>query len=511
MGFFDIFKPGPTEVGNLRFAITEVEIWGKKTRVFKLVNVGPVENGVLEIPAKLKGKEVREINPNVFMNRTDIKVLKLPTYFSVYDINFKELPNLEKIEIYPVDGKQTYTTFLDGKVVASNDRGVFVVVPTFKGVLDLTGNLPGRPFLKVTLGEGQQVTKIKLGKYFYGGNFEEIFNNQPKVKLEIDPANEDLEYKDGTIYQLKKGNRVGVLYANKDSTVEHCVDESLKTKNKEDLSTVMYKDLAYLRKFKQIKCLKVPQSFVIFNKNSISELNIEELVIENKNAKLRQRAIHSCPLLKKITISGDFEICYDTTQLAQGGGNNAFWNLPALQEFVDLNPNEEHKMHYIENGILYLKSNGLHTLVKYPTGRPDKEVKIKEDVAFISGNAFEGALVEHVTFPEKLVSIGDCAFKESNIREIILPDSVTSIGNFAFYKPRNKIEKIVLPFKLNSVEQHAFEGINISYVSYRGLREWWPDIKKKISPIGNDILVGPNANVIPVVSSKAVSDYLNKK
>jgi hypothetical protein len=96
-------------------------------------------------------------------------------------------------------------------------------------------------------------------------------------------------------------------------------------------------------------------------------------------------------------------------------------------------------------------------------------------VASIGDSAFQGNLLESVSIPDSVVTIGSQAFADwgvnqglsiSTLRKVVLGDGVESIGAYAFRGAQ--ISEVNFPPKLTYLGHSAYEKSNVSRVSFSG-------------------------------------------
>ena len=490
MGLFDfLHKNKDVEMSGMKFRFAEETVQKKTERYYVLESIEGVEGEVLEIPEAIKKIPVKEIGEGAIKDKPNLKIVRLPSdCYAPKGIH--NCPNIERFE-FP-NGSRLYKTELDGKLIVgkgdpwSGVYGIVEVVPSFQGVLDLT-NYKGNIFFD--LGLGQKVSKIILGKSVTFWNAEKIAaikKNQPGIVFDIPADHYSYEYTDGTFY--RKHNtypRDLVFYADEESIVEPVILGG--PLRKEPLSTLRPIDLQDLKKIGHFKALRIPDGISVVQEGAISGLDIDELIFSHGFRDLGNRAVSNCPSLKVIHLTNRTRF--------PSNGNQVFYNLPSLEKFV-LDDASDSTAYSVDGAGALFIHNGA-TLYKFPTNSALRQYKIPETVNAIGERAFEGARIEEVEFDDNLHDIGTFAFKESNLKSLYISDFAKNIGSYAFYGLRNPLEKLSIPTGL-TIRENAFAKVKLThgFVTYRGTFEWWMESKKKISPAGNEILVGPDANVV---------------
>ena len=85
-------------------------------------------------------------------------------------------------------------------------------------------------------------------------------------------------------------------------------------------------------------------------------------------------------------------------------------------------------------------------------------IVIKDGVASVGNDAFEGCKVNSIIIPDSVTSIGDCAFWECGyLRSIEIPNSVKSLG-IAVFTGCDYLTRLDLPDGLTSIPDGTFQG-----------------------------------------------------
>ena len=69
--------------------------------------------------------------------------------------------------------------------------------------------------------------------------------------------------------------------------------------------------------------------------------------------------------------------------------------------------------------------------------------------------------------------------------KFVIPDSVLYVGAKAFMGAKN-LQSVTIPTSVTDVYHHAFDGCNLTSVSYSGTESEW--LKVQIDPLGNEAL-----------------------
>ena len=88
-----------------------------------------------------------------------------------------------------------------------------------------------------------------------------------------------------------------------------------------------------------------------------------------------------------------------------------------------------------------------------------KSIILGDSVTSICDYMFDGccSLIEKITLPNSIVSIGKYAFRYAGLSEITIPNSVTNMGDGAF-EWCWKLKSVTLPNSLTSIGNHAFKS-----------------------------------------------------
>ena len=91
-----------------------------------------------------------------------------------------------------------------------------------------------------------------------------------------------------------------------------------------------------------------------------------------------------------------------------------------------------------------------------------KELKGYSD-GYQNRSAFDGTAIKSLVLPKSLEKIGDATFyKMSILDDISIPENVTSIGHYAFYQ--TGLTSIDLPDNLKTIDRYAFTGTKLKKV-----------------------------------------------
>lgn len=168
---------------------------------------------------------------------------------------------------------------------------------------------------------------------------------------------------------------------------------------------------------------------------------IEAIIFPDSLVSIGEDSFSHCNRLVSVYLGKSFETF----------GNRAFQDCFELKE---INANKESEHFTSVDGIAYSKD--LSTLMYYPVGRDDKELKIPEGVKAIADYAFIGAArIKSVTLPTTLTDIGLRAFGECENLESVTILGATRIGDYAFINC-SKLSELNLSEGVSSIGQASF-------------------------------------------------------
>ena len=194
--------------------------------------------------------------------------------------------------------------------------------------------------------------------------------------------------------------------------------------------------------------------------------SIKTVEIQNEVTSIGNYAFENCKSLTSIEISsnvtiiGDdaFEYCTNLTSIeipssVTSIGSSAFLdctNLTSIEipssvtsvgyyafsectSLNSINVDKSNQKYSSEDGILFDKDK--KELIRYPTGKKEKEYNIPSSVTRIEWAAFSGCTsLTSIEIPSSVTSIGFAAFGScTNLTRIEIPSSVTRIGSSAFH------------------------------------------------------------------------------
>ena len=171
--------------------------------------------------------------------------------------------------------------------------------------------------------------------------------------------------------------------------------------------------------------------------------SIKTVEIQNEVTSIGNYAFENCKSLTSIEISsnvtiiGDdaFAYCTNLTSIeipssVTSVGYYAFSECTSLNS---INVDKSNQKYSSEDGILFDKDK--KELIRYPTGKKEKEYNIPSSVTRIEWAAFSGCTsLTSIEIPSSVTSIGFAAFGScTNLTRIEIPSSVTRIGSSAFH------------------------------------------------------------------------------
>ena len=194
--------------------------------------------------------------------------------------------------------------------------------------------------------------------------------------------------------------------------------------------------------------------------------SIKTVEIQNEVTSIGNYAFENCKSLTSIEISsnvtiiGDdaFAYCTNLTSIeipssVTSIGSSAFFdctNLTSIEipssvtsvgyyafsectSLNSINVDKSNQKYSSEDGILFDKDK--KELIRYPTGKKEKEYNIPSSVTRIEWAAFSGCTsLTSIEIPSSVTSIGFAAFGScTNLTRIEIPSSVTRIGSSAFH------------------------------------------------------------------------------
>jgi hypothetical protein len=211
-----------------------------------------------------------------------------------------------------------------------------------------------------------------------------------------------------------------------------------------------------------LKIVSAIKEYAFINKNNLTKVTIGEGV-----KVLERGAFYGNPDLTAVDLPASLEtigeLCfYNNFELTSVTipeslteiGEKAFAGTTKLANFY-VNT-ASHPVYKAIEGILYKKDG---TLVRYPQGKTNGNVRLHSMVTAIGPYAFEKVTINELSFnPETAISeIGERAFSLSYIKKINVPASVTKIGAYAFSE-NNSLTDVIFTTdsRLAEVGPYAF-------------------------------------------------------
>ena len=164
------------------------------------------------------------------------------------------------------------------------------------------------------------------------------------------------------------------------------------------------------------------------------------------------------------------------------------------QKLESIHVDPENKNYITVNGVLFNKK--MDTLIQYPAAKADADYVVPDGVKTIGGGAFSDSIIETITLPEGVTSIGEIAFWGClELKTMNIPSTVSKIADSAFGAYNYKMENFVVAE--NNKWFTAQDGILYSkkmdtlimYPNNRGSSSYvMPDTVKRINreALGND-------------------------
>ncbi len=198
--------------------------------------------------------------------------------------------------------------------------------------------------------------------------------------------------------------------------------------------------------------------------------NITKAVIGENVTRIPDSLFKNCGSLKTVIIPDSvteigehaFSGCENLEEITIPKGITAF-DRSVIEECSSLKT--------IYYNAVNCKFTGLHDLVLYGNIVVGKESPFKvaekvnivlgDDVQVIPAYMYSGiTVINNITLPSSVTSIGEEAFAHSSIKEITLPDNLEVIEKKAFYNTDVRISGSRFPEKLLSIGEQAFRNCN---------------------------------------------------
>lgn len=187
--------------------------------------------------------------------------------------------------------------------------------------------------------------------------------------------------------------------------------------------------------------VNIPDGVTYIGETAFWGTSIESLTLPDSITYLGGGAFYCCLDLKSInipkgvkSINGDtFSYCYaleniDIHKNIEEIAINAFGECTSLKS---INVDADNQYYCSVDGVLFNKEQT--ELLRYPSAKADKSYIVPNGIEYIGEDAFEYTLLEEITLPESLKSIGEWAFcPAENLKSIRIPSNVESIAENTF-------------------------------------------------------------------------------
>ncbi len=207
---------------------------------------------------------------------------------------------------------------------------------------------------------------------------------------------------------------------------------------------------------------------------------VKSIVIDIARFSMRDNSFAFMPNLERVEFSENTEIDTDVSWSSTWGWDFSF--CPMLSEIVVKNKNAKYALSQGANALIVGSSLCYGCM----------NTVIPEGVTGIAKDAFQGAAISSVSFPESLLAVGENAFRHcTGLSSVTFPEKVWSIGDSAFY---NCTGLSYLIFKgpyhngssIMSIREKAFDEtsslkdvyLDISAKDWKELKKSVPGLKK---------------------------------
>ena len=109
----------------------------------------------------------------------------------------------------------------------------------------------------------------------------------------------------------------------------------------------------------------------------------------------------------------------------------------------------------VVDGVLY--SSDRTQLILYPMGKAGELFAFPEEVTQIGKNAFRESLLQTVTIPDRIKTIGEFAFAHSALNAAKVGNGVTRLS-IGLFQQCNLLASVTLGDDIRRVESYAFSG-----------------------------------------------------
>ena len=133
---------------------------------------------------------------------------------------------------------------------------------------------------------------------------------------------------------------------------------------------------------------------------------------------------------------------------------------------------------YLEDGVLFQRTEDGITLYAYPTAKQRKTYTVPEGVTAIDAGVFQETLLEEIILPGSLKTIGNSAFQYSALKQITLPQGLLRIEEAAFSD--TDLQQIYIPGSVEFIGRGALSNTGITLRVHTGhTRKSWHQLLQK--------------------------------
>jgi len=129
--------------------------------------------------------------------------------------------------------------------------------------------------------------------------------------------------------------------------------------------------------------------------------------------------------------------------------------IQAFDGVTQINVDDHNKTYSDIDGVLFNKAKT--ALIKYPTGRPEKEYRVPDGVKKIAYNAFRhNPVIQSIIIPEGVIELENSVFDScKRLKKISISKTVKKIGRNCFLKCTN-LTDVTIHSKKIKIEENAF-------------------------------------------------------